>query len=501
MKRYLDEGMLVRSEYFRFIRYTLISLITLSVVFCPPLLADEQKDQTSIPFSFSLSQAVASSKKSGKPMVMVFQAVWCPHCREMKKTTLKDPEVIRVAQKFEWVSIDIDRDISLANSYEVTAVPQFLIFDPESNLRARIIGKTETAEFRQHLFDISDQIKKTEGQPVGQAPTLIEGGESTQIFSSPETYRAKAICFSKVGYGPLDLPSQSPLQALRLGIAPRTPSTLSRNQTEVWLKATWVNIWANEVPDYFFDYEQLQTNLGFAYGITDAVQFDVALQSRSRFGGVMDSFIQDFHDAFNIDQDGRDEVPKNDFRFNIAPSANHPGVSLTDSDRGIYAVSLLFTLQHNVTCGTEWMPAFAYAFTLQTELESDDLEGGSPFDFAAMVTASERFGNFYLYGTLGYTLFGRQEFRGIELRDSQFSGLLAIEWKAWTRASLLFQYLFTEEVADKLDDLSDPSHEITFGAKWEIANGTVLEFGLVENVIALSNSPDFGIHAGITTRF
>jgi hypothetical protein len=65
----------------------------------------------------------------------------------------------------------------------------------------------------------------------------------------------------------------------------------------------------------------------------------------------------------------------------------------------------------------------------------------------------------------------------------------------------MVQYLFTEGVAEDLGDLSSPSHEITLGAKWEVIQGTVLEFGLIENVITLGNSPDFGIHFGITSRF
>jgi hypothetical protein len=65
----------------------------------------------------------------------------------------------------------------------------------------------------------------------------------------------------------------------------------------------------------------------------------------------------------------------------------------------------------------------------------------------------------------------------------------------------LIQYLLTEGVADDLEDLSSSSNEITLGAKWEVGRGTVLEFGLIENVITLGNSPDFGIHFGITTRF
>jgi thiol-disulfide isomerase/thioredoxin len=482
-----------------------VLLLALSLIYCPPLWAEVETDlkapPTDILFSKNLLEALAASKKSGKPLVIAFSAVWCPHCRVMRDTTLKNPEVIKLAQEFEWVAIDIDRNVSLVNTYEVEAVPQFQIFDLEGNVRGKIIGQFGPSEFREQLSSLLDQIKTTGISAHVQSPIRIESGEHTEIIGSEDFYRARAICFSKVGYGPLDLPSQSPFQALRLGLSPRTPSTLGRGQIEARFRATWVNIWAPEDPDFVFDYEQLQTNIGLAYGLSDTLQVELGFESRSRFGGEMDSFIQEFHDLFNIDQNGRDEVPRGDFTFDIGPSDGNPGFSLTHDDKGIYATNLLFTLQHNVTCGTEKLPAIAYAFTARTELKNEDLEGGSPLDIGAWLSASQRFDTFYVYGTLGYTLFGRDDFRTVELRDDQLSALLAFEWRFKPRASLLIQYLLTEGVAESLGDLSSSSHEITLGAKWEVVKGTVLEFGLIENVITLGNSPDFGIHFGITSRF
>jgi thiol-disulfide isomerase/thioredoxin len=484
---------------------TLALPLALSLFFYPPLAANGQTDleapPAAIPYSQNLLQALAASQDSGKPLIIAFHAVWCPHCREMRETTLKNPSVIGLAQEFEWVAIDIDRNVSLVGTYEIKAVPQFQIFDKDGNIRGKIIGQTDPAEFRQHLSGLLEQIQSTGIPGLVSSPIRIESGERTEIVSSEDYYRAKAICFSKVGYGPLDLPSQSPFQALRLGLSPRTPSTLGRGQIEARFRATWVNLWATEDPDFVFDYEQLQTNVGLAYGLSDTVQLELGFETRSRFGGEMDGFIQEFHDLFNIDQNGRDEVPRGDFTFDIGPSKGNPGLSLTDSDKGIYATSLLFTLQHNVTCGTEKLPAFAYAVTARTELKNEDLEGGSPLDIGLWLSASQRFGTCYLYGTLGYTRFGRDEFRTVELRDDQFSGLLAFEWRFKSRVSLIVQYLLTEGVAESLGDLSSPSNEITLGAKWEVIKGTVLELGLIENVITLGNSPDFGIHFGITSRF
>jgi hypothetical protein len=321
------------------------------------------------------------------------------------------------------------------------------------------------------------------------------------VSSLPDaSYRANSICFANVGYGPLSLPSQSPLQSLRSGFTPRTPSTLVRGEKEIRVQGTWANIWADK-PEYQFDYETLQTSAQLGYGLTDTLQIEGGIYVLSRFGGSMDSFIQEFHDAFNIDQSGRDKVPKGQFGFDIYPTATQSGVHLNDSNRGIYASGAEITLQHNVSCGTLTLPAFSYALSVRYELNSDDLTGGIPFDFGASVSLARRIDEVHLYGVLGFTVFGRDQFRGIDLRNTQYSFLAALEWRVFSSASLILQYLLTEGLVDAPSDLSKPSHEITLGAKWEFVTGSVLELGLVENIISFDNSADFGIHLGIASRF
>jgi hypothetical protein len=54
---------------------------------------------------------------------------------------------------------------------------------------------------------------------------------------------------------------------------------------------------------------------------------------------------------------------------------------------------------------------------------------------------------------------------------------------------------------DRLQDFSRPSNEIVAGFKWEPRRGLLVELGIVENIVNFSNSPDFGIHAGLSLRW
>ena len=113
---------------------------------------------------------------------------------------------------------------------------------------------------------------------------------------------------------------------------------------------------------------------------------------------------------------------------------------------------------------------------------------------------ARRFGRFYLYGTLGYAWFGQDVFRGIPLRDTQATVLLAGEWRFAGKQSLLLQYLWTQ-AAGTFGPFATSSNEITVGWKWEVARRGVLEVGLIENIVEFDNSPDFGLHLGYTQRF
>ncbi len=506
-----------------------------------PLRADQPATPAAIRFSSDLSSSLAEARRAGRPLVIAFFAAWCPHCRKMRDTTLVDPDLVREAQSFQWVLVDIDSHLSIARSYGVNVVPQFHLLDPDGRSSSRVIGDPGPVRLRAFLAEFlasragpgasaSQEPSRSPRSPISPEPTksqesigpagppgpaqppkpselprpsVLESASSgTPLIWTPEGYRGLSICFSHVGYGPLKIQSQSPFQALRLSLLPRTPSTLARGQWEVRGNGTWVNVWGREEARFLLDYEMLQTTVSAAYGITDTVQIEAALVERSRFGGEMDGFVQGFHNLFGIAQNGRDEVPKGDFTFRIEPGTDRPGAALDSGDRGVFSRSFQVSLQHTVTCGTSRLPAFSYAITVRSEPgNSPDLEGSEGLDAGVSVAVARRFGKLYFYETLGYAWFGGEEFLQIALEKTQWTSLTAFEWRFAPRMSAVAQYLLTTGVARDLDAFSAASNEITLGWKWEVVRNTVLEVGLMENVITFDNSPDFGLHVGIAHRF
>ena len=458
--------------------------------------------EKSIQFLSDLPGTLARASETRKPILLIFAAEWCSSCRRFKSDTLPASEVQAFADRFYWVRIDIDRNLSLARSRDVKGTPRFDLIDPDGITRVQVSGVLTPEEFTAQLEAFLEDLKETPRYPPGASSSIIRAHDHTPLTWSPEGYRGLSICFSNVGYGPLNLPSQSPFQALRIGFKPRTPSTLAEGHVEMRLTETWVNLWAFERGDYLIDYEMLRSSFSLAYGISDTFELDLEIVDKSRFGGEMDGLIQGFHDTFGISQGGRDDYSKGEFAFDISPTGGNPGVSLTSGDRGHFSQEFLLTLQHNITCGTVDVPALSYSLTLRTDQDpTDDVTGGSPVDLALSVAAAKRFGDVYGYVGIGFAWFGKEEFHDIKMKTTQTSVLLALEWRFSGGMSFLLQYLGSENLISGPGPFGKTSSEFTLGWKGELDHGLVLEIGLIENIVLMDNSPDLGIHTGITYRF
>ena len=281
---------------------------------------------------------------------------------------------------------------------------------------------------------------------------------------------------------------------------PRTPSTLADGQFELNWTESFANVFAFEENDFRLDYLTLNSTLSLAYGISDTVQAEIAVGNLLRNDSYLDPVVDVFHDLFGLGDSGRDDFPDNE---NIIDLELRNGVEIEDTSSGSEATNVTLTLEHNLTCGTAVWPALAYAVSGRWDAGGDaELEGSSPFSVGVSGAASKRLGeSFYTYLGLGYNWYGLDESRGLPLVDEQWGGLAALEWSYRDQRALVLEYLINEGVAVDREPFDDPTHEVHLGWKGEIHRGTVLEIGLIENIINVDNSPDFGLHFGLRHRF
>lgn len=95
---------------------------------------------------FDYEDGLAEQKKTGKPMLVVVHATWCPFCNRYKKQ-FYDPRVVDLAKSF--VMVMMDRDLEKAETAKLgpglNYIPRTLFFGPAGSLRPEIKGAN--AEF------------------------------------------------------------------------------------------------------------------------------------------------------------------------------------------------------------------------------------------------------------------------------------------------------------------------------------------------------------------
>lgn len=114
-------------------------------------------------FKDSSTVAMSAAKKSGKPVVLVFSAAWCPPCQAMKHDVYPSAEVKAFHDKFVWAYIDIDdpRNESAANKYGVNGIPHIEFLNAEGKEVAKQVGGTSSEEFAKTLENVLAKTNKS----------------------------------------------------------------------------------------------------------------------------------------------------------------------------------------------------------------------------------------------------------------------------------------------------------------------------------------------------
>jgi hypothetical protein len=308
------------------------------------------------------------------------------------------------------------------------------------------------------------------------------------------------------GLGKIDLRSQSPVQTLRFTLPLLIPGDIQAG-CGLHIANTWTNVWANE-SEYLLDYEMSETLVTVTYGFNERFGVSLAFENRNYFGGKMDGFIQGFHDMFGISQDGRDDVSKD--RKVIQRFDPKTGQMLSErSAEDLENNGMVFLINYTLTHGTEIWPSANVFGAVRYGLSCADLcRDDHPVDAGFGVGLAKRWSKkWYTYASLGYTHYESRDpcepapgVTPLDFENNAFTGLFVLSWHYTPSFAILAQYLYSGPSIKHIDGLDEASHEVHLGFKWETNYG-MIEFALIENVITMSNSPDFGLHGGWGLHF
>lgn len=109
------------------------------------------------------------ARAANKPVLIDFSATWCVPCREMARTTFRDPAVIEAASHFVRLQADIternNRNSELAMKYAVRGVPTTVFIDKHGRILKREVGYVDSRRF---LFDLRE-VDEMDGLPEVRA--------------------------------------------------------------------------------------------------------------------------------------------------------------------------------------------------------------------------------------------------------------------------------------------------------------------------------------------
>jgi len=319
------------------------------------------------------------------------------------------------------------------------------------------------------------------------------------------------------GLGPFHLPPVGFSEMFRETPMFTSPYDHQEGRVQFNMAMRWFNVWAYHIQpqdgydgneydwetrpedfpfghgSFLLDMETVSLNPRISVKLTEKIQVDATVPVVYQSGGILDGFVEGFHDTFGIDQHNRDKWERN----GTAMLYVSPTGRIIDSSRQIPG-----TFLGNIVVGGSYRlrnAAPALGLRMLCKLPTSTFDGGwkqNGIDATFQTALAWNSGQFNGYHGAGVTFYGSDGIDELDLEKFRFTMLNAIEYMLSPDFSLLAHLVAASPTAD-YPELDKPIIELTLGFKKRMRKG-VLEFGLIENLFFYDNSPDMGVHVAYT---
>lgn len=315
------------------------------------------------------------------------------------------------------------------------------------------------------------------------------------------------------GRGPLEVRDPFILSLSRLSPWARSPAVAPHRGGEVGVRGVWTNSYAFADNRYVLDAEVRQLWAYARVGGWDRVELGLHLPYEWRGGGVMDGFIEGFHDAFGLPDMDRDRRPRDRFlvrgveRDGSVFSLDHPGYGFSD---------LIVEPRVLLHRGDDLLPAASLTVRLRLPTGRRKFQLSDGVDASLALDLSKRLGALPLvaYATLAYTYHAHAHVGGLTLARHRFMAALGLEWEITPVVSFVVHaWLETPNVRGLYSDPPPPGvgradlsfgnyvSYVAVGFKAEPVPGLLVDLGILENILDPETTADFGVLASVAYRF
>jgi len=253
------------------------------------------------------------------------------------------------------------------------------------------------------------------------------------------------------------------------------------------------------------DGETYRFNLSARYGIAPGFQVGIDIPYLANSGGFLDSFIEDFHDAFGLPQGIRKSSPRNRLLYQYTRNGVTK-VLVNDGSNGIGDIRLSGAWQLYYQ-GTEAPRAVALHASIKLPTgNSNRLFGSGSTDFSLWLTASDDYrlplGHLTVYGAAG----GMALTDGDVLKDQQRNlagfGSLGLGWSPlqWLALKVQADAHTSFFTGSSLKQVNSGSVQLVAGGTIGVSEKTFLDVGISEDVW-VDTAPDVVFHLALRSRF
>jgi hypothetical protein len=342
--------------------------------------------------------------------------------------------------------------------------------------------------------------------------TLILKASLTTGWIGADRARAQSM-------GPFPVRDQFPVKLMFLSLQPESADILPPGGRSFSARFTCTNTYAVTRPvgnpripaDYyraapldeyrlFVDTETLRLTLDADWRVAGRLQVGATMPFLFQSGGFLDGAVEGFHRLFHLSNGGREETPRN--AYGVYVVRNGRFWMRRDRAPSFRPGDMVFRVKWPLWFSEGRRPTLTLMGALKLPTgQFERLTGSGGVDVQAALLVLQPAGKrFFLHYNIACSRPGKpSRSAGFPVRSIR-SQMLALEFRATPRMALIVQTLSNTSLFpdSALGPLDRTAYEISAGVKYALNSALRMEVSLMENLSQYQNTPDIGLHAGLT---